>query len=168
MKIYLLEARQLIPGTRAAVFKFFQDPANLARITPPSLGFSILTPAPIPMHAGSVIDYTIQMAGLSLRWTTVIAEYDPPFKFADVQIRGPYSFWHHTHTFEEAPGGTMMTDSVRYALPFGPLGRLVNNLLVRKQVAGIFEYRKKAVDLLFSETPGSEMPSLAGMRKGRS
>lgn len=165
MKIFLLEETQFIPRSRDVVFSFFQDPENLARITPPALGFLILTPGPIPMHAGSVIDYTIRISGLRLRWTTVISEYEPPAKFVDVQIRGPYSFWHHTHTFEEVPGGTRMTDQVRYALPFGPLGRLAQRLTVRKQIAAIFAHRRIAVERHFSGTAEVPDDGLPGSRK---
>lgn len=156
MKIHTLEKIQFVALPRERVFSFFRDPLNLARITPPSLGFHILTPPPVPMHAGSIIDYTIRLAGFPVRWTTAIAEYDPPRRFVDVQLRGPYSFWHHTHEFEDAGEGTQMTDRVAYALPFGFIGGWIHTLAVKKQLAAIFEFRTAAVKKLLLEAGGGE------------
>ena len=155
MKIYTLKRRQTFDRARREVFQFFEQPENLEKITPGSVGFNILTPRPINMKAGTVLDYTIKVLGLPVRWTTLISEYEPPARFADVAIRGPYSFWHHTHTFEEHDGTTVMTDEVRYSLPFGPLGSLVHSLWVNRQLEEIFDYRARVIrDLL--ETPETD------------
>jgi len=145
LKVFTLRREQLIPGTRAEVFAFFERPENLARITPENLGFVILTPSPIQMRTGAVIDYTIGLFGLRLHWRTLITGYEPPLRFADVCLKGPYAFWHHTHSFHEAPGGTLMVDEVRYCLPFGWVGRLAHNLWVRRQLQTIFDFRAKVI-----------------------
>ena len=141
MKIYTLKRQQTIARPRPEVFSFFEQPENLEKITPTSVGFVILTPRPIKMKTGLVLDYTIRILGLPVRWTTLICDYNSPHQFCDVAIRGPYSFWHHTHTFEETDSGTVMTDEVRYALPFGFIGRIVHSLWVRRELNRIFDYR---------------------------
>lgn len=114
MRTHTLFQQQLVRTPIAQVFEFFSRPENLERLTPPDLGFRILTPSPIAMKEGAVIDYTIRIAGLPLRWTTLITLYEPPHRFVDLQLKGPYSYWHHTHTFAETPDGTLLTDDVRY------------------------------------------------------
>lgn len=150
MKIYTLKRRQLLPRPAREIFKFFERPENLESITPSSVGFVILTPRPIRMQVGTVLDYTIKILGLPVRWTTLIQSYDPPESFVDVAIRGPYSFWHHTHTFEETDEGTIMTDEVRYALPFGWIGRIAHGLWVRRQLNSIFDYRARVISEILS------------------
>lgn len=152
--IYVLRRVQLIRKPREYVFKFFEDPENLGRITPASLSFNMLTPRPISMHAGTVLDYTIRLFGCPVRWTTLIADYDPPNHFSDVAITSPYRFWHHTHTFVSRPEGTEMIDEVHYSLPGGPLGRLAHALWVKRQLKSIFDFRAAQVAQLFqAETP---------------
>ncbi len=151
MKVYTLQREQEVKRPRAEVFGFFSKPENLARITPPSLGFVILTPTPIDMHAGTVIDYTIRALGMRIHWTTLISSFEPPYRFVDVQLRGPYAFWHHTHTFEEIDSGTIIKDDVHYALPFGPFGEIAHALTVRRQLRSIFKYRRNIIDQIFSE-----------------
>ncbi len=150
MKHEIFRAEQFIARPRSEVFAFFEKPENLARITPSSLGFKILSRLPIEMKEGAVIDYTIRLMGCPVRWTTLITGYRPPFEFSDIQSRGPYAHWHHTHTFEEVPGGVLMKDEVRYAVPFGILGRLVNFLWVRHDLNRIFEHRKKVISEIFA------------------
>ena len=142
---YRLVREQLVKKPRHEVFTFFERPENLAAITPASVGFRIMTPSPISMAAGAVIDYTIKVFGLRVRWTSLISDYNPPYKFIDVQLRGPYSFWHHTHYFEETAEGTMLRDEVSYILPLGPLGRLMHGLVVKRQLKKIFDYRARAI-----------------------
>ena len=130
---------------RDAVFPFFADPHNLSRITPQGMGFRIITPIPIPMRAGALIDYVIRISGITLRWTTLITQYDPPQSFVDVQLKGPYSYWHHHHEFVAAENGTEVLDTVHYALPAGLLGTLAHALGVRRTLNRIFDHRESAI-----------------------
>ena len=139
----------MVPRPRDEVFPFFADAANLERLTPPFLGFTILTPQPIAMRPGTEIDYRIRLNGIPMKWRTVIESFDPPHGFVDTQAKGPYKRWHHTHTFREVPGGTELGDRVEYELPFGPLGRLAHAVLVKRQLTTIFEYRAKVMQELF-------------------
>lgn len=155
MADYILEARLWLDRPRAEVFAFFAEPANLARITPPWLGFSLRTERPA-MAAGAVLDYRIAWLGLPLRWRTFIREWDPPVRFVDVQVRGPYARWEHRHLFLEERDGTVVEDRVTYRLPLGPLGRLAHTLVVRRQLAAIWEYRRRRVtELLGSIAPAA-------------
>jgi ligand-binding SRPBCC domain-containing protein len=151
--VHLLEQTQLVPRPRAEVFAFFSDAANLERLTPPFLSFQILTPAPIEMRPGALIDYRLSLFGLPFHWRTEIEVYQPGFRFVDVQLRGPYRRWHHTHTFADAPGGTLIGDRVEYALPFGPLGDLARALLVRRQLETIFAYRRRVIEAMWGAPP---------------
>lgn len=146
MKLYELKRMQMLTLSIDQVFAFFERPENLAKLTPPSLGFQILTPSPIEMKSGSLIDYAVRVKGMPVRWTTLITDYDPPHRFVDVQLKGPYSFWHHTHEFETAESGTQMTDTVRYAMPFGVLGRIAQRLFVTRQLQKIFDYRSEVLE----------------------
>jgi ligand-binding SRPBCC domain-containing protein len=145
---YRLERQQLVPLPRDQVFSFFADAANLQAITPDSLHFHMLTPLPIEMRAGTLIEYRLRLFGLPVFWRTRIEEYDPPHRFVDVQLRGPYADWRHTHEFAETPGGTLMTDRVDYRIPLGPLGRLAHALFVQRMLRRIFDYRQAAVERL--------------------
>jgi ligand-binding SRPBCC domain-containing protein len=142
MADYVLESRIWIGRCREDVFTFFADPANLAHITPPSLHFRVLTPS-VRMEAGAVLDYELRWLGLPLRWRTLIREWDPPYRFVDVQIRGPYARWEHRHRFLEENDETWVEDRVTYQLPFGPLGHLAHTALVRAQLAKIWDYRRR-------------------------
>jgi ligand-binding SRPBCC domain-containing protein len=142
-------AEQFVPIEIQEVFRFFGEPANLAKLTPSWLGFQILTPPPLPMHQGALIDYEIRLGPLPMHWRTLITNHEPPHRFVDEQLVGPYSFWHHTHTFTAVDGGTMIGDHVRYVLPLGPLGRLAHKLIVRRQLETIFAYRKQIVGEMF-------------------
>ncbi len=146
---FVLQREQWIPRPIEEVFTFFADAKNLEAITPPWLGFRILSPEPITMRVGARIVYRLRWRRLPLRWVTEIAEWAPPFRFVDVQRRGPYALWHHTHEFEAQEGGTRMWDQVRYALPWGPLGLLMHRLAVDRDVAAIFAYRASRVTEIF-------------------
>ncbi|HYI79240.1 MAG TPA: SRPBCC family protein [Thermoleophilaceae bacterium] len=144
MKIHVLEREQLLPRPPREVFPFFADARNLEAITPPLLGFRVVTPAPTEMRAGTLLQYRLRLHGLSLDWLTRIAEWAPGERFVDEQIAGPYRLWHHTHEFEpHGDGATMMRDTVRYALPLWPLGELAAPL-VRRDLARIFDFRHAA------------------------
>lgn len=149
MKEYLFEQRQYISADIDRVFAFFSDAGNLDLLTPPWLHFRILTPLPIEMKAGALIQYRIRVRMIPVKWTTEILDWQPGKQFVDQQIRGPYKLWHHTHTFESARDGVEMTDRVRYALPFGVLGRCMNTLMTRRDLNAIFKYRARQIESIF-------------------
>ena len=141
----VLHARAILPHPRERVFPFFADAGNLARITPAEMGFEILSPRPVAMQAGVLIDYRIRVWGAPLRWRTIISRWEPPWEFTDEQLRGPYAQWIHRHRFTDTPdGGTLMEDEVRFKLPFGPLGAIAMPL-IRWQLRRIFEFRRRAI-----------------------
>jgi ligand-binding SRPBCC domain-containing protein len=131
------------------VFSVFQDPYNLAKITPPSLRFRVTSKQKVVMRQGAEIEYTISWLGIPMTWKTVIAEYDPPVEFIDKQARGPYALWRHRHSFFPTADGVRVCDQVEYALPFGPLGRVAHRLIVAQQLRAIFRYRQAKLSLLF-------------------
>ncbi len=149
MARYQFERQQIIPAALDEVFGFFSDAANLQAITPPSLGFQILTPQPIEMARGSLIDYRLSLYGVPFRWRTRITEYEPRVRFVDEQERGPYAFWHHLHEFETRASGTFMRDLVTYEPPLGPIGRLANSLFIKKNLHDIFDYRRQVIETRF-------------------
>lgn len=152
MQLHVLEREQWVDRPLARVFPFFEKPENLALITPPSLGFRLLTPSPVNMEQGRIIDYTIRVMGARVRWRSLISTYQPPHCFVDEQLLGPYSFWHHTHRFEQAGGGTRLVDEVRYALPAllpGPLAAAVHGWQVRPMLERIFDFRQQQFQRLF-------------------
>jgi len=131
------------------VFTFFSSARNLEAITPPLLRFQVLTHEPIVLGPGAELNYRLSVRGVPVRWTTIIETWDPPHGFSDFQQQGPYALWHHTHRFEACDGGTWMEDHVRYALPFGIIGRLAHWLVVRRDVESIFDYRARKIDEIF-------------------
>jgi hypothetical protein len=146
VRIHVLEQEQRLPAPPDAVFPFFADARNLEAITPPLLRFRVLTPEPIVMRRGTLIQYRLRLRGVPVSWLTSIQEWDPPHRFVDVQVRGPYALWHHTHDLaSDGAGGTVMRDTVRYAIGFGPLGELAHRLLVRRDLEAIFAFRAEAV-----------------------
>lgn len=132
------------------VFDFFSRAENLERITPPWLRFKILGPPPIEMREGTRIAYQLRVRGFPLKWLTEIEAWNPPYSFVDVQAKGPYKFWRHTHLFSECDEGTMVVDVIEYSLPFGWLGRMAHRLFVKRDVAKIFDYREEILQTLFS------------------
>lgn len=142
----MLRREQTLPGGPDEVFPFFADAGNLEAITPPWLSFRIVTPRPITMEVGALIEYRLKLHGLAISWLTRIEVWEPGERFVDQQLRGPYALWHHTHEFaSNADGTTSMTDTVRYALPFGPLGAVAHALFVRRDLERIFDHRAHAV-----------------------
>jgi ligand-binding SRPBCC domain-containing protein len=154
MRVYTLERAQVVPGAPEEVFGFFADARNLEAITPPFLRFRVVTPAPIELGAGTLIQYRLRLHGVPVNWLTAIQAWDPPHRFVDVQVRGPYALWHHTHLLEEHEDGTLMRDLVRYALPLGPIGDLAHAAFVRRDVERIFDYRAEASPSKMRLTPG--------------
>ncbi|MEE2830276.1 MAG: SRPBCC family protein [Myxococcota bacterium] len=150
---YRMVQSQFLPRPRSLVWEFFANAENLERITPDFLGFEILTPCPIDMARGTLIDYRLALFGLPMKWRTEIIVFDPPVQFVDVQLEGPYALWHHSHRFEEAEGGTRMIDQVDYRPPLGVLGGLANKLFVQRTLRRIFRYRNQQVHSLF---PGED------------
>jgi len=145
---YSLRRELWVPLPLPAVFDFFSRPENLERITPPWMRFRILTPRPIAMKPGATIAYALRVRGIPMRWLTEIEQWNPPHEFVDVQAKGPYKLWRHTHRFSESRGGTLIEDHVEYALPFGPLGRLVHWLQVTRDLQQIFDHRTQQVEAL--------------------
>jgi len=141
---HILKTAMTLPLPRAEVFAFFAEAQNLERITPPQLRFRILTPLPLTIKQGSLIEYSMSLHGARFRWLTKITHWNPPHGFVDEQLRGPYKVWIHTHTFEAQGGQTIITDEVQYRLPFRPLGEIAYPL-VRWQLEGIFRSRQEAV-----------------------
>jgi ligand-binding SRPBCC domain-containing protein len=150
VRTQVLEREQEIPAAAREVFAFFSDPGNLARLTPPGLRFRLVGPPPAALRAGSRLEYRIRWTFLRLRWVTRITRWAPDAEFEDVQEEGPYRTWIHTHRFEERNGCVLMRDRVEYELPFGALGRFAQRLLVRRQLETIFDYRRRAIEEIFT------------------
>lgn len=149
MRIRTYSTELFLPRSLEEVFAFFSDAYNLDVLTPPWLHFTIRTPRPIPMRAGTRIDYTIRWRGIPLNWKTEITAWEAPHRFVDEQIQGPYRRWHHEHTFEERDGGTLMRDRVEYAVPGWIFEPLVARWVVTPDIERIFAYRRqKMLELL--------------------
>lgn len=147
MPIHVLRATQIVKAPLKECWTFFSDPRNLTRITPPSLGFKVLSDLPELIRPGLMIEYRVRpLFGIPVTWLTEITHADPPHSFVDEQRVGPYAIWHHEHFFRETEdGGTEIRDEVHYALPFGWLGEIVHPWLVKPQLDQIFAFREKAV-----------------------
>ena len=147
MTNHKLKTEIWLPEKKTTVFNFFADPLNLEGLTPKWLHFKILTPLPLPMKPGVLIDYRLRLYGIPLRWQSEITVWEPPSRFIDTQTRGPYSSWIHEHTFVERDGGTVVGDTVVYAVPGG---RIVNQLLVAPGLERIFRYRHEVLQNRFN------------------
>lgn len=151
MKVHTLKREQLLDRPPEDVFPFFADPYNLQAITPPLLRFRVVEAEPAEIGVGTLIQYRLRIRGVPLDWLTRIEAWEPGVAFVDAQLAGPYRLWHHTHSFEERSGGTLMRDTVRYALPLWPLGEVAAPL-ARHDLNAIFDFRRDAVaDLLDDE-----------------
>jgi hypothetical protein len=146
LTVHTLHREQRLPGTPDEVFPFFADARNLEAITPPILRFEVVTPGDIEMAVGTLIQYRLKLRGVPVSWLTSIQAWEPPHRFVDTQVRGPYALWHHTHTFvPDGDGATLMADTVRYAIGFGPFGDLAHRAFVKRDVEGIFDFRREAI-----------------------
>ncbi len=145
---YRLQAEMFVPLPIEEVFEVFADAGQLERITPPWLNFSILTPRPIEMHEGTLIDYRLRLRYFPIKWRTEICVWEPPFRFVDQQLQGPYRKWYHEHTFEAVEDGTIVADHVHY---ISPGGSLVNRFFVQPDLEKIFQYRQDKLQEIFAE-----------------
>ena len=148
-RIYTLRCEMLTATSLKETFALFEDPYNLAKITPAWLRFTVTSKNRVHIRKGAEITYRIKWLGVPMGWKTIITEYKPPFLFVDEQASGPYALWRHRHAFEAAGQGTLVKDQVEYALPFGPFGTLAHSVLVRRQLLGIFDYRQKELGKIF-------------------
>ena len=146
-RAYTLTSTVTLPVARKTVFDFFSDALQLEQITPPWLNFRVLTPPPIVIQPGTLIDYKLKLRGFPLRWRTEISTWDPPCSFTDRQLNGPYDLWEHFHRFEEVDGGTLVSDQVNYRV-IG--GAIIHSLFVKNDLRKIFEYRRRRMIELFS------------------
>ena len=146
--LYRLEANQWIPRSRSDLFAFFADAFQLEILTPPWLHFSVVTPPPITMAEGLLIDYRLRLHGIPLRWQSRISLWEPDVRFVDEQVRGPYSHWHHEHVFSDADQGTHCRDIVHYRVPGG---RFIDRFFVRPDLRRIFAFRQKKLQELFDK-----------------
>ena len=154
MSLHRYEARQIVPIALDEAWTFFSDPRNLAVITPPEMGFAVTTPLPERMHPGLIIGHRVSpLFGIPVTWITEITHLVEGELFVDEQRFGPYRFWQHQHHFRPVGGGVAVADVVHYALPLGPLGDLVNALLVRDRVRAIFDYRRGVLEERFGREP---------------
>jgi ligand-binding SRPBCC domain-containing protein len=153
----VLERTQRVELGRERTFELFADAFNLETLTPPLLRFRVVTPAPIELRAGTLIEYRLRLHGVPVRWLTRIEVWEPPRRFVDGQVRGPYELWHHTHEFEPDGDGTLIRDRVRYRIGFGPLGELAQRAFVGRDLERILDYRREAIGRLI--TASSRNPS---------
>jgi ligand-binding SRPBCC domain-containing protein len=159
MADHILERRFWLPRPRPEVFEFFADPRNLAVMTRASARLTWLAPAPERLAAGSVLDFSIRVAGLPFSWRVMVREFDPPYRFLDAQLWGPFARWEHRHRFVDAPEregtagppGTWIEDRVTYRLPLGPLGNFVHALGAGRRITAAFEYREARARQLLIE-----------------
>lgn len=147
----VLEFEQKIHRPLEEVFAFFCDETNLERITPPWLSFKVLGKNTPTIQTGTLIDYRLSLRGLPIRWQSKILEWEPHHKFVDIQTRGPYRLWHHTHLFEATPEGMLAKDRVQYEIPLGMLGRIFAGSFVRRDIEAIFAYRRRVISEIFAD-----------------
>ncbi len=146
-----LEMTQWLPLPPRELWPFFSDAHNLEHITPDTVKFNVLTPRPIAMEAGALIDYRLRIRGVPIRWRTKITIWEPVTRFVDEQLKGPYKLWRHEHRFEESAGGTLCRDRVDYRVPGGPLSPLIHAAVVKNDVRRIFAYRAVRLAEMFAE-----------------
>ncbi|PQJ12507.1 cell division inhibitor [Flavipsychrobacter stenotrophus] len=151
MKIYTLHREQVLPISLKEAWDFFSTPLNLEKITPAEMGFVVLTDVKgKSIYKGMLIEYRVSpLLGIKMKWVTEIGDVSEPYKFVDNQLKGPYALWEHTHTFKEVPGGVLMHDDVRYAIPLGILGEIAHVLVVKNKLKNIFDFRGETLKKYF-------------------
>lgn len=159
-KLFVLQSSVILEHSPETLFEFFSNAFNLEEITPPWLNFKLLTAAPIDIRQNCLIDYSIRLRGIPIRWRTQIADWSPPHSFVDRQLKGPYLLWEHLHTFEKVPEGTLVRDEVRYRVPGG---RLVNWFMVKNDLIRIFEFRRNRMLEVFPPGPSASSKSQASV-----
>ena len=168
MRLHRFTARQLLPVDLETTWAFFSDPRNLQTMTPPWLNLVPTSEVPQEMHPGLIVTYQVKPAlGIPVTWVTEITHVVDRQLFVDEQRSGPYRFWHHQHHFREMKDGTEARDVVHYALPLGPVGDRLGSALVRKRVAGIFEYRRQALQQRFGAGHQTERRIRSAARGGQ-
>ena len=142
---------QFLPIDKRKAWDFFSSPQNLSIITPPEMDFKILSKLNQEgIYEGMKIDYSVKpLWGITVRWQTEIIKVQKDNYFTDIQLKGPYKTWEHTHTFSEVPGGVLMYDVVKYKLPLGFIGNAMNSILIKRKIKSIFDYRKRKLETLF-------------------
>jgi hypothetical protein len=157
MADYIIERRLWLPRPRAQVFAFFAEPRNIARVQPAWAHPTWLAEPPSRLDAGALLDFTVRMAGVPVRWRVMVREFDAPFRFVDVQLWGPFARWEHRHRFLEGalhegsgPVGTWIEDRVTYRLPWGPLGRAAHALGAGRRIAALFDFREARLREIFA------------------
>ena len=166
-RVHVLAREQVVPRAPEDAFKFFADAFALARITPPWLDFQVITPAPLEMAEGTLIEYALRLRRVPIKWLTRIEVWEPPLRFVDVQLRGPYRLWEHTHSFVPRGAGTAIVDRVRYGLPLGPLGELARIAIVDRDLERIFDYRREAISELLGDPSSARSQAARGSRPAR-
>ncbi len=151
MKVHQLHRTQLLPISVEKAWEFFSTPNNLAKITPAEMDFVIVSDLKnASIYEGMLIEYRVKpLFGIPMKWITKIGKVVNNYSFVDTQLQGPYALWEHTHIFEKAEGGVLMTDQVNYALPLGVLGDIAHAVLVKKKLSDIFDYRKQMIKQYF-------------------
>ena len=149
-KIYTFKKEQFVASDIDTVFEFFSRPENLEKITPKKMGFNIITPKPIEMKEGAIIDYTVKILGVPMRWRTIISSYKKNEYFVDEQLKGPYSYWRHKHYFKVVDGGVMIIDEITYALPLEAFRLIVHPLIIKPQLNEIFDFRFQTIQDKFN------------------
>ena len=154
-----IQMEQWIPQSLDKTFAFFKEAKNLEKITPGILQFKVLNQSTHEIQEGTKIDYRLLVHRIPMRWQSKITDWKPNYRFSDIQLRGPYNYWNHTHEFTEKNGGTLMRDKVNYRVPFGVPGDLVANSLIKKDLEQIFLYRRKQISELFNNNIKKELSS---------
>ena len=149
MTPFIFRAEQFVPRPIEDVFRFFSNADNLQEITPGWIHLRILSVEPSPLRKGTLLRYALRWRIFPIRWTTEIIEWEPPHRFVDVQLKGPYKMWRHEHRFVAEGGGTRILDEVQYALPFGMLGQVAHAVKVKKDLERIFGYRRSVIEQRF-------------------